>query len=521
LAPKEKIAAVVLAAGRSVRFRSAHSKLTHPLGGRPLIQWPLAVLRRLEVDPIVVVVGFQAEAVEALCGPDVLFAYQREPHGTGHAVLTTASILEGFEGEILILNGDVPLVRADTLRRLMETHRRSRSDLTLATALLDDPRGWGRIVREGGAVRRIVEERDTSAEERRLREVNVGLYCVAPRVLFPLLEQIRPDNVQGELYLTDMVGLALESNLAVTDVRVDAVEVAQVNSRGELATMEKTLRMRINSTWMDAGVTLEDPDTTYIEPGVMIGRDTVIGPNVQLKGRTVIGEGCRLDGTALLVDAKLGSGVYVKFGVVISEAEIGDRCQIGPFAQLRPGTQLAEEVHIGDFVETKKAVLGARSKANHLAYLGDTRIGRDTNVGAGTITCNYDGFRKHVTVIGDRVQVGSDTQLVAPVTVGDDAYIGTGTTVRKDVPAGALAFNRKEDLHRPGWVAQWRARQAGDGAVERPTSPPNPPLVRGEEKKRVRKKTSPRKKSATAATKSRRAVRPSKRIARRGARGKQ
>jgi bifunctional UDP-N-acetylglucosamine pyrophosphorylase/glucosamine-1-phosphate N-acetyltransferase len=457
------------------------------------MQWPLAILRELRADPIVVVVGPHAEALEELCGPGVVFAYQAEPRGTGHAALMAAPILEEFPGDILILNGDVPFVRAETLRQLVEAHRQARSQLTLATAVLDDPHGWGRIVRSGGAVRRIVEERDTGPAERELREVNVGLYCVAPGALFPLLEKITPDNVQGELYLTDLVEHALESGASVRDVRVDAAEVAQINSRGELATMERTLRMRINAMWMEAGVTIEDPETTYIEPGVVLGRDTVIGPNVQLKGRTAIGTNCRLDGTALLNDARLGDEVHVKFSVVIDDAEVGNRCQIGPFAQLRPGTRLAEEVHIGNFVETKKTTLAARAKASHLAYLGDAEIGSETNVGAGTITCNYDGFRKHRTVVGDRVQIGSDTQLVAPVTVGDDAYIATGTTVREDVPPGALVFNRKEDIHREGWVAGWRARQMGDEGGETGERG----LATGSKDKRAGKKPAARPKART------------------------
>jgi len=414
------------------------------------------------VGPIVAVVGFQAEALEALCGPGVRFAYQRDPRGTGHAVLTTAGLLGDFDGEILILNGDVPFVRVETLRRLVDTHRQAGSGLTLGTAVVEDPHGWGRIVRDGRGVSRIVEERDATPEIRAIQEVNVGLYCVAPSVLYPMLEQITPDNEQGEIYLTDLVERTLQAGISVTDVEVEPAEVAQINSRGELARMERSLRMHINSKWLDEGVTLEDPDTTYIEPGVMIGRDTVIGPNVQLRGQTVIGENCRLDGTILMTDARLGDDVHVKFSVVISDAEVGNRCQIGPFAQLRPGTRLAEDVQIGNFVETKKASLGPGTKANHLAYLGDTEIGCDTNIGAGTITCNYDGFHKNRTVIGDRVQVGSDTQLVAPVTVGDDAYVATGTTVREDVPAGSLVFNRKEDLQREGWVAQFRQRQVVD-----------------------------------------------------------
>src|SRR3990172_3466110 len=240
-----------------------------------------------------------------------------------------------------------------------------------------------------------------------------------------------------------------------------------------MVVMEKTLRSQINAKWMAAGVTLEDPDTTYIGPDVTIGDDTVIGPNVHLRGRTRIGDECRLDGSAFLTDAVLGDKVHVRFGVVMTEAHAGNGCVIGPFAHLRPGTRLAEDVHIGDFVETKNAVIGRRTKANHLSYLGDAQVGSDTNIGAGTITCNYDGFRKHRTVIGDRVQVGSDTQLVAPVALGDDVYVASGTTVRRDVPAGALVFNPRQDAQRPGWVAGRRARAAGTSA---PAPPPPAPV---------------------------------------------
>src|SRR5215470_9549257 len=240
---------------------------------------------------------------------------------------------------------------------------------------------------------------------------------------------------------------------------VALAEVGQINSRGEPAAMEKTLRTQINAKWMAAGVTLEDPDTAYIGPEVTIGRDTAIGPNVHLRGRTAIGEGCRLDGSAFVSDSTIGDGTHLRFGVVITESQVGARCEIGPFANLRPKTRLADEVHIGDFVETKNAVLGHGTKANHLAYMGDAEIGRDTNVGAGTIICNYDGFVKQRTVIGDRVQVGSDSTLVAPVQIGDDAYVATATTVRRNVTPGALVFNPREQEERPGWVAAFRARK--------------------------------------------------------------
>jgi bifunctional UDP-N-acetylglucosamine pyrophosphorylase/glucosamine-1-phosphate N-acetyltransferase len=241
-------------------------------------------------------------------------------------------------------------------------------------------------------------------------------------------------------------------------VPIDLAEVAQINSRGELAAVERIVRQRTNAKWMAAGVTLVDPESTYIEPGVEIGADTIIGPHVHLLGKTVVGANCRFDGDAFVTDTIIADAVHIKFSVVMTGANVGEGCQIGPFAQLRPDTRLAQQVHIGDFVETKNAVIGPRTKANHLAYLGDVEIGQDSNIGAGTITCNYDGFAKHRTVIGDRVQVGSDSQLIAPVKVAVDSYVATGTSVRKDVPAGALVFNRKEEVHRPGWVAMFRAR---------------------------------------------------------------
>jgi bifunctional UDP-N-acetylglucosamine pyrophosphorylase/glucosamine-1-phosphate N-acetyltransferase len=469
--PTRHIGAVVLAAGRSTRFRSARSKLVHELGGRPLIQWVLGALRAAEVAPIVVVVAPDADDVRAACDLPVEFAVQREARGTGHAVLAAEAALRGFEGSVLLLYADLPFLRAETLQRAIATHRASGGVLTLLTAAVDDPRGWGRIIRRGGAVSAIVEERDASAAQRAVREVNVGVYCVRLPLLFDLLRQVTPDNAQGEIYLTDIVGRAAAAGLATADMPVDITEVGQINSRGELAAMEKSLRAQINAKWMAAGVTLEDPDTAYIGADVRVGPDTVLGPNIQLRGRTVIGAGCRLDGSARITDSTIGAGTHLRFGVVISESQVGARCEIGPFANLRPQTRLADEVHIGDFVETKNAVVGRGTKANHLAYLGDAEIGRETNIGAGTITCNYDGFAKHRTVIGDRVQVGSDSTLVAPVTVGDDAYVATATTVRRNVAPGVLVFNPRDQQERTGWVAAFRAKKTGAAAPSKSKRP--------------------------------------------------
>jgi bifunctional UDP-N-acetylglucosamine pyrophosphorylase/glucosamine-1-phosphate N-acetyltransferase len=457
----EQIGAVILAAGRSTRFRSARSKLVHALAGRPIMQWLLASLRSAGVAPIVAVVAPESSEVRAACGPDARFAVQDEPRGTGHATLAAETSLRGFEGSVLVLNADLPLLRPETLRRVIEQHRASGAGLTLLTATVDDPFGWGRILRRNGDVVGIVEERDANADQRAMREVNVGVYCVRAPLLFELLHRVTPDNAQGEIYLTDIVGGAVAVGARVAAVGVEVGEVGQINSREELAAMEKAMRAQINAKWMAEGVTLEDPDTTYIGPDVSIGRDTTIGPNVHLRGKTVIGSGCRLDGSAFITDSSVGDGTLLRFSVVITESEIGPRCQIGPFANLRPKTRLGEEVHIGDFVETKNAALGRGTKANHLAYLGDAEIGRDSNIGAGTITCNYDGFEKHRTVVGDRVQVGSDSTLVAPIAIGDDAYVATATTVRRDVRAGALVFNPRDQAERRGWVADFRARKTG------------------------------------------------------------
>jgi bifunctional UDP-N-acetylglucosamine pyrophosphorylase/glucosamine-1-phosphate N-acetyltransferase len=451
----------VLAAGLGTRMKSARAKVLHRLAGKPLIAYPLEALRRTGVDPVVVVVGYQADAVRAACAPyDVRFGVQKEQRGTGDAARAALPALQDFVGDVVLVYGDLPFLRAETFRRLIAAHQAAGAAVSLLTETVDVPADFGRIVRdEAGRVSQIVEYRDATETQRAIREINVGVYCADAGFLRRALQQLQPTNVQGELYLTDIVALAHAEGACIGDAPATAGEGAQISSRVDLAAREKTLKDEINRKWMEAGVTLEDPATAYIGPDVVIGRDSVIGANVILRGTTRIGEGSRLDGTALITDCTIADRVHIKFGVVMTEATVADDVQVGPFAQLRPGTHLAARVHVGDFVETKNARIGAGTKAMHLAYLGDTEIGEEANIGAGTITCNYDGFQKHRTVIGSRVQVGSDSQLVAPVTVGDDAYLATGTTVRKDVPPGALVFNPKPQLHRKGWVAARRARE--------------------------------------------------------------
>ncbi len=411
-----------------------------------------------------VVIGHHAAAVRrAYTNDDVVWTFQDQQLGTGHAVLCAKEAFREFAGDVLILSGDVPLIGKRTLQAMLEQHRSTHAAVTLLSAKLDNPSGYGRILRDrSGAICAVVEEKDASNGQREIAEVNAGVYVATAGFLFAALEGVKNHNRQGEYYLPDIVALGVEQGLRIETTRVDdPCEIMGVNTREELAFMEKHLRQKINQKWMLAGVTLKDPDTTYIDETVTIGKDTVIGPNTQLRGKTVIGECCQIDGSAFLTDMEIGDAVQLKFSVVMTSSRVDNGAIVGPFAQLRPGTHLGPNVHIGNFVEAKAAHVGAGSKANHLTYLGDVTIGRDTNIGAGTITCNYDGFQKYQSKIGDRVQVGSDTTLIAPVTLGDDVYVATATTVREDVPDGALVFNSREQKIRAGWTERKRQQMKG------------------------------------------------------------
>jgi bifunctional UDP-N-acetylglucosamine pyrophosphorylase / glucosamine-1-phosphate N-acetyltransferase len=460
-----ELGVIVLAAGQGTRMKSETPKVLHPLGGKALFLHALETARRLDPTTVAIVVGHGAQAVQqAHPSIGVTWVTQDRQLGTGHAVLCAKQAYEAFTGEVLILSGDVPLIRERTLRAMLEHHRSRCAALTLLTAQLAEPNGYGRILRDdAGAIAGIVEEKDATPEQRKTREVNAGIYVASAPFLFTALNRVKNHNQQGEYYLPDIVGIGLAQHQTIDTVTVeDPREIMGINSREELAAMEKNLRQSINHKWMQAGVTLKDPDTTYIEESVTIGKDTVIGPNTQLCGKTVIGAHCRIDGSAFLTDAVIGDEVHLRFSVVMTDCRVERGAIIGPFAHLRPGTALSANVHIGNFVETKEAKLGEGTKANHLTYLGDVTIGRDTNIGAGTITCNYDGFNKYKTVIGDRVQVGSDTTLVAPISLGDDVYIATASTVRHDIPAGALAYNPREERVREGWTEQKRRKMKGN-----------------------------------------------------------
>ncbi|NJC87454.1 MAG: bifunctional UDP-N-acetylglucosamine diphosphorylase/glucosamine-1-phosphate N-acetyltransferase GlmU [Desulfuromonas sp.] len=452
------LAAVILAAGQGTRMKSALPKVLHEVAGQPLLAHVIAAARLAGAGRTVVVVGHGAEQVKtAFASTEVVFALQAQQLGTGHALQCAAPALAGFAGELLLLCGDVPLLRGETLIALLDHHRAQQATVTVLTAELADPRGYGRIIRGTNGVERIVEEKDATPSERAVREINTGIYAfTAPRV-FKLLTGLTNDNAQGEYYLTDVIVAARASGEKVAALAVARVEEAMgINDRVQLAEAGKEMRARINEGHMRAGVTLVDPATTYIEAEVTIGPDTVVHPGVHLRGRTAIGRNCEIEPGVIVTDSSLADRVHVKAGSVLNQSTVGADTDIGPMAHLRPGTVLAGENKIGNFVETKKAAIGKGSKASHLTYLGDAEIGAGVNVGCGTITCNYDGVNKHVTVIEDEVFVGSDVQFVAPVRIGKGSLIGAGSTITRDVPADALAITRAEQKVIEGWVSRKR-----------------------------------------------------------------
>ncbi len=458
------LAAIVLCAGKGTRMKSARAKVLHELLGRPLCFYPLRRALALGADPVVAVVGHQAEEVEAainahLPGAPVRYARQAQQRGTAHAVLCAQAELRRFAGEVLVVYGDVPLLTEATLEALFDAKRSLGSPLALVTANLDHPKGYGRVVREGGGVVRIVEEKDCTAAERRLTEVNAGLYLADSEFLFKTLERVNNGNSQRELYLTDMVALAVEAGLRVATAEASLDEVGGVNDRVDLARAAAALGRRINEAHMRGGVTFDAPETARVDEEVTIRADARIGPGCVLTGATTIGRGVVLGVGCVVHASQIGEAAQIHHYSVLNEARVGKGAQIGPFARLRPGTDLADGVHLGNFVETKKARIGKGSKANHLTYLGDCEVGAGVNVGAGTITCNYDGVNKHKTVIGDRVFVGSDTQFIAPITIGKSAYIAAGSTITEDVPAYSLAIARGRQVTKKDYVKR-RAKGA-------------------------------------------------------------
>lgn len=450
-------------------MKSDRPKVLFPVLGKPLVAYPIERAIEMGCDPIVVVVGHEAaqvrEALEARYPKAPLrFVEQEEQLGTAHAVRCAKRALGGFSGRVLILYGDVPLLERSTLRRLARAG--ASQPLAFLTMRLEEPAGYGRVVRdEDGVVERIVEHKDASRAELAIDECNGGIYDADARFLFRALQDIGSENAQGEYYLTDLVEAAHRAGKPAIGVEVEPEELAGVNDRAELAWAEGVLRRRKNEALMKAGVTLVDPSTAWIEEDVRIEADAVIEPNVRITGSSRIGADTVIGFGSVIQESVIGRGVQMQPYCVIEQSKLHDRVTIGPFARLRPKSELCEGVRIGNFVETKNTVMAKGSKANHLSYVGDASVGENTNIGAGTITCNYDGQNKSRTVLGRDVFIGSDTQLVAPVQVGDGAYVGAGSTVVRDVPPGALALSRTQQIVKEGWVARRKAKKVAKAEV--------------------------------------------------------
>ena len=447
------LAVAVLAAGKGTRMKSALPKVLQPLAGATLVERVLASAGNLQPERRILIVGHQAERVEqtlnALEGLE--FVLQQPQNGTGHAVQQLLPVLPDFEGELLVLNGDVPLLRPETIEALVDGHRSSGADVTLLTARLSDPTGYGRVfVDQQGQVTAIVEHRDCSDEQRRNNLTNAGIYCFNWLALAKVLPTLSTDNDQGELYLTDTIAMlprAMHVEVADPD------EVNGINNRKQLAQCETLLQERLRDHWMAEGVTFVDPASCTLSEACRFGNDVVIEPQTHLRGACRIGDNCRLGPGSLLENAHLGSNVTVLHSVV-REATVGNGVAIGPFAHLRPAAEIGDNCRIGNFVEVKKSQLGQGSKVNHLSYIGDAQLGSDVNIGAGTITANYDGVQKHRTMIGDHSKTGANSVLVAPVRVGTQVTIAAGSTITKDVADGELAIGRSRQANKPGWAGR-------------------------------------------------------------------
>jgi len=449
---------VILAAGLGTRMKSGLAKALHPLAGRPLLQHVLEAVSGLAAEKIVVVLGHQADRVRKMAeGYNATIALQAEQLGTGHAVMQAQEVIAAAKGPVLILCADTPLLTTATLRSIVELHAASRAAVTVMTAVVGEPFGYGRVVRSKGGITRIIEEKDATTAQKKITEVNAGIYCFEQRFLLEALKSIKNNNAQGEYYLPDTITLARKKKLAVEGlVCGDPDEVLGVNTRIDLSRAEDIMRSRINRAWMLAGVTMLDPNATFIGSEVSLGSDCILYPNVRLEGKTAIGKGCTLFPGSRILDSTIGNEVTIKDCSVIEQSSISDNASVGPFAHLRPGSVIGARARIGNFVEIKKSSIGEGSKANHLAYIGDATVGKDVNIGAGVITCNYDGFEKFPTIIEDGVFVGSDSQLVAPVRIGRGALIGAGSTITRNVPADALAISRAPQDLREGFAARRR-----------------------------------------------------------------
>ncbi|KKI99788.1 bifunctional UDP-N-acetylglucosamine diphosphorylase/glucosamine-1-phosphate N-acetyltransferase GlmU [Prochlorothrix hollandica] len=445
------VAVAILAAGKGTRMKSGLPKVLHQLGGRSLVEWVIRSIEPLPISHTFVIVGYQAESVQIALQdyPHLTFVQQQQQLGTGHAVQQVMPYLEGFEGELLVLNGDVPLLRTETLEQLLETHRTESNQATLLTAQAPDPQGYGRVFCDSNnRLTQIIEHRDCTPAQRQNHRINAGVYCFSWPALAQALPRLTSANDQQEYYLTDVVNHL--SPITALDVE-DFHETLGINDRRQLAEAYEVLQTRIKDRWMMAGVTLIDPDSITLDDAVDLGADVVIEPQTHLRGRTAIGAGCRIGPNSLIENSQVGAGSTVLYSV-LTDSQVGEQCRVGPFAHLRGEAQVGDRCRVGNFVEIKKSQVGDRSNVAHLSYLGDATLGQAVNVGAGTITANYDGVHKHPTVIGDGTKVGANSVLVAPLTVGSGVTIAAGSTITEDVPDGALALGRSRQVVKPDWT---------------------------------------------------------------------
>jgi bifunctional UDP-N-acetylglucosamine pyrophosphorylase/glucosamine-1-phosphate N-acetyltransferase len=456
-----KIAGVILAAGLGKRMNSSKPKVLHKIYDTPMLLYILNRMQELKPQTVIVVVGKHFKEIkDSIEHVDSLsFVYQREAKGTGDALLKAKQALKGFQGTVVVINGDTPLIRGETLKKFLGLHKRKRNVISVLSFIAQDPNPYGRVIRdESGRAASIIESGDATIIQKGIKEVNSGIYAIESEVL-PLLKEIKLNESKGEYYLTDVVSIAKDKR-----IRVDAFcigsedELMGVNTQGELEKVRRIMRERIVEEWLKKGVNFIDISSVFISPRVKIGKDTQIYPNVYLEGKTRVGKGCTIYPNVRVQNSTIGDGAIIRDFTLIEDSVVKKRASVGPFARIRPGSHIGEDARIGNFIEVKKSVIGSGTKAGHLSYLGDARIGNNVNIGAGTITCNYDGYKKYITVIEDDVFVGSDSQLIAPVKVGKGAFIGAGSTITKDVPSTALAISRVKQLNIKDWVTRRKAK---------------------------------------------------------------
>lgn len=468
--PNQKITAardfaiVIMAAGKGTRLKSKRAKVLHEIAGQPLLAHVIRAARQIvPAEHIHVIVGHQAESVRAAVAPmGVKFVMQADQRGTGHAIMCAREQVAAYQN-ILVLSGDAPLIRPETIARVRDFHLAKKAAMTILTAEPPDPFGYGRVIRLGAGsdrVKAIVEQKALTKSQQKAREINSGIYAFAARSLFANIDHLGTDNAHHEFYLTDMAALLVKAKATVVALKAsDPGEVLGANTLAELASLDASLRMRKCNDLMAAGVSIYRPETCVVDLDVEIGADTILEPFVQVLGRTRIGSDCRIRSFSVVRDSQMADNVLIRPGCIIDQSTIASGAQLGPYAHLRPGSEIGEGAHVGNFVETKKTRMGRGAKANHLSYLGDSDIGMGVNVGAGTITCNYDGVNKHMTIIEEDAFIGSDSTLVAPVRIGKGAYVAAGSTITQDVPADALALGRSRQIIKEGWASERRATQ--------------------------------------------------------------